>query len=346
MKKVMLLVCLVLAAMLFAGETEEKLEEPKEAEASEDGSKLSLVVMDFEVIGFKKEVGPQVTEIVNALLSADEKLQVVERKELKKILEELELGESGFVSEETMAKIQNLVGAKFYVGGKIFKVGLKTYITVSLVSNETGLKKTVMAIGPVDDDLNGLANTAGRDIVKLVKKHGPSMMAKEEKPDAEIDKVKKGLKGKKLPKVMVYIKEEHIGRPVIDPAAQTEMIRILIGAGLDVDEYLKEVKSDLLEGGSKEFFASLEGTDVVIKGEAFSEFALRRGNLISCKARVEIKAVDVKTRKLIYTLAGTSAGIDVTEGVASKKALEKATKKVAADFIVGMVKRWNEMKEK
>ena len=60
-----------------------------------------------------------------------------------------------------------------------------------------------------------------------------------------------------------------------------------------------------------------------------SEFAGRRGNLVSVKARVEVKAVDAKTDKVLATDSAVDVEVDLTDQIAGKKAVEKAIAKIA-----------------
>jgi ethanolamine utilization microcompartment shell protein EutS len=78
--------------------------------------------------------------------------------------------------------------------------------------------------------------------------------------------------------------------------------------------------------------------DVIIKGEGFSEFALRCGNLISVKARLEIAAVDRATGKVVATDRQTSVEVDLTEQIAGKKALQTAAAAIAERLLPKLVK--------
>ena len=69
--------------------------------------------------------------------------------------------------------------------------------------------------------------------------------------------------------------------------------------------------------------------DVQISGEAFSAFGVQKGNLISCKSRVEVKVSEVATGKLLFVDRQTSVGVDIAEQTAAKTALENATATLA-----------------
>ena len=60
----------------------------------------------------------------------------------------------------------------------------------------------------------------------------------------------------------------------------------------------------------------------------FSAFGMRKGNLISCKARVELKA-HKRTGGLLVVDRQTSVALDVAEQAAAKTALQNAAAEVA-----------------
>jgi hypothetical protein len=67
----------------------------------------------------------------------------------------------------------------------------------------------------------------------------------------------------------------------------------------------------------------------VITGEGFSQFAARHGNLVSVKARVEIKAVDRKSNEVLASDREVTVAADLSEQIAGKSALEQAAAKLA-----------------
>jgi hypothetical protein len=119
------------------------------------------------------------------------------------------------------------------------------------------------------------------------------------------------------------VAERHVSRPTIDPAVQT-----LFGL------WCKELGFDVLDPE----VSARSQADVIISGEGFSEFASRAGNLISVKARVEIKATDRETNKLLAVDREVALSIDVAEQIAGKKALEEAAMRLAERVLPKLVK--------
>jgi len=109
---------------------------------------------------------------------------------------------------------------------------------------------------------------------------------------------------------------------LIDPAAETEI-------GL----FAKETGFTLLD--PKE--APAKWVDVRIEGEALSELAVRIGNLISVKARLEIKAIDPASGEILAVDRQTTVAVDLTEQIAAKTALQEAGAAVAERLLPKLI---------
>src|SRR5436309_1719557 len=98
---------------------------------------LSVAVFDFES---KEEavkgLGPQVATLLNAHLSADPNLILVERAELEKALGEQDLGLSGTVSPDAAARVGHLTGAKVLITGKVIKMDREPMIVAKVIVRE------------------------------------------------------------------------------------------------------------------------------------------------------------------------------------------------------------------
>jgi hypothetical protein len=113
---------------------------------------------------------------------------------------------------------------------------------------------------------------------------------------------------------MVTVKESHIGRASVDPAAQTELMLLLTETGFKVidPEKGKPAKAEVL-----------------LRGEGFSEFAGRIGELASVKARLEVKALDPTSGRVLAVDRQTAVVVDLTEQLAGKAALQEAAARIA-----------------
>jgi Curli production assembly/transport component CsgG len=283
---------------------------------------LTVAVFDFESKDEGvRDMGPKIATLLNANLSAEPTIITVERAELEKALGEQELGLSGNVSAESAAKVGKLTGAKVLVTGRVFKTDDELVIVAKIIGTETSRVYGEIVKGHGDSSLTDLCGDLAKKIANDVNQKASTLVATAVTRDEEIDKIKKALGHKKRPTVSVHITEQHFGQAVIDPAAQTELSLILEKCGFPLKD--KE---------------STDRAQIEITGEAFSEFGLRKGNLQSCRARIEIKVRDHATGELITVDRQTSVAVDIAEHVAAKTALQNGAAELAARILPQLVK--------
>lgn len=303
----------------------------------------TIAIINYEAKKVSESTGDQLADLMSVHLSSSGVLNVVERKKLKELMGEQELGQLGFSTTETSAKVQKLFGAQFFVLGKIFPIGEKIFITTELISTETSLKKTFLVQLPLDSKLDVIAEAIASKCLEFYANHGQEMKPQEVmSADKEVLKTVGNIT---WPVFAIDIPEQHLETRVPDPAAQTEMIFLLQKCGAKVIEQSREVKSDLLESGKKNVIMSLDGCDILISGEGFSTFGARRGDLFSCKARLELKAVDLKSGALLAVASESVAGVDTSEALAAKKALQQSAEKIFRTFIPTVLKAWEKTRK-
>jgi TolB-like protein len=274
---------------------------------------LTVAVFDFESKDEAvRDLGPKIATLINADLSAEPQLITVERAELEKVLGEQELDLSGTVSAESAAKVGQLTGAKVLVTGRVFKADEQTIIVAKIIGTETSRVYGEVVNGKPDATVTDMSAELAKKIAADVTQKGDTLVAKVESHEDRVAKIKSELGDKKLPVVLVKINEQHFGQFVIDPAAQTELSRILQQCGFMVVDNVSTNKPD-----------------VEITGEAFSEFGMQKGNLKSCRARIEIKARDVASGNIISEDRQTSVAVDLAEHIAAKTALQNGADEMA-----------------
>src|SRR5881396_358107 len=130
---------------------------------------LSVAVFDFESKEEAvKDLGPKVASLLNAHLSADANLILVERAELEKALGEQELGLSGTVSTETAAKVGHLTGAKVLITGKVFKADRDLMIVAKVIGTETSRVYGELSKGPATGSLDDIVAQLAQKISTTV----------------------------------------------------------------------------------------------------------------------------------------------------------------------------------
>ncbi len=282
---------------------------------------LTVAVFDFESQGEDvRDLGKQVSALVSANLSTEPNIITVERAELEKALGEQELGLSGTVTADSAARVGQLTGAKVLVTGRVFDVNDQRIIVAKVIGAETSRVYGEMVEGPSAGSIVDLSAALAKKIAAVVSDKGETLVAKTESREDRIAKIKKALGGKKLPAVSVKIAEQHFGQYIIDPAAQTELSLILQQCGFTVVDALSTNKPD-----------------IAITGEAFSEFGMQKGNLKSCRARIEIKARNVASGEIISVDRQTSVAVDIAEHIAAKTALQNGADELAERLLPKLV---------
>ncbi len=149
------------------------------------------------------------------------------------------------------------------------------------------------------------------------------------------------LRGGTAPKVMVIIPEVHITQRIPDPAAETEIIKKFIAAGfpvVDPTTYAALYGDDLLQEALQDISVAARlgvdyGADIIVIGEAFSELVNRDNNMVSCRARVEARAVQTANGQILAADGKHAGGIDVAESTSSKTALRNAGEMIGDAFL-------------
>jgi hypothetical protein len=142
-------------------------------------------------------------------------------------------------------------------------------------------------------------------------------------------------------RVMVIIPEQHISTPVPDPAAETEFIRQFVNAGYKVidqkryAELRQQNAARLKDPAVAAEIGRKMGADIVITGEAFSQRVVPDvvPGMVSCRARVEVRAILADTAEIVAADATEGPGADLVESVSAKKALQNTAKKLAPLFV-------------
>lgn len=156
---------------------------------------------------------------------------------------------------------------------------------------------------------------------------------------------------KHKPRVMVIIPEHHLTRKIPDPAGETEIIKRLLEKGFKIVDQSQVAKiryNDQISTAIKGDTAlavkigQQYGAEVVIIGEAFSESAgAGLGGMMSCRARVEARAIKTDTGEILVADGKHASGLDITEAIAGKKALQKAGGELADYLAEQILAKWS-----
>lgn len=279
---------------------------------------LTVAVLPFGERGDGvTDQGDATAQLLFAGLAENPNIWLVERDKIDQILKEAELNISGVVDPAAANKIGRLIGAKVLITGSVFKIKGKTYVVAKVIGAETSrvFGKSASGVGGVDQ----LAGPLSADVSKILEKNARELVAGEITRENVIAALKQAIgDAAPAPVVYVYVNERHVGEAIAnDPAVTTELQRILKALNFKVTE-------------------DRSAADRLLTGEAFSEFAGRRGNLISVKGRVELKITDKKDNVLAADHQAT-VEIGLAESVAGKEALQKAADQLAERVIPKLI---------
>ena len=280
MRKVWSIPILALAAVLALPAAE-----PSAAVAAEKQAETipvpTIAVLPFSSRGSRERneaLGNTIAELVTVEMMNVEGVELVERAELDKILTELHLSATGLVSPENRLKIGQLTGARVLITGSVFASGGKNFVIAKVIGTETGGVLAAANSGDVDP-VELVPELCGK-ISALLKEKGSSILPPRRTVLSVAGMLSPQVKGEGR---KVYVKvEETIGTPVIDPAAETELKKLLLTLGFAIVE----------ERSAAEF--ALIGEGIAADSGAFQEFSssTARVELTLYRGKEEVLAVD------------------------------------------------------
>jgi TolB-like protein len=267
-----------------------------------------------------KGLGDKISDLLFAGLATADSLWLVDRQELDKVISEHELNLSGMVNPAQAVQIGSLTGAKVLITGSVFQVDKDLHIVAKIIGTETTRVLGASVKGPAKDDISPLVAQLAMKVGETVALKAGLLVAPVVKLEDRIAALNKVLGDKMRPSVTIKVVERHVGQTTIDPAAETELALFFKDSGFTV--------FDAADAGK---------ADIRIEGEGFSEFGLRRGNLASVKARLEVKAVNPATGEVLAVDRETAVEVDVVEQMAGKKALQSAAARIAERMLPKLV---------
>jgi curli biogenesis system outer membrane secretion channel CsgG len=300
----------VVAATLAIASTQSS-----QAEGNKEATPIAAAVVRFrDGTEGSKGTAEKVTELLANRLSGSPELLLVEREDLDNILKEHELNLSGAVAAEEAIRIGRITGAKLLISGSVIDTGNERYLVAKIISTETTRVLGASTKGKVGDSVGEMVDKLSEEIMSKVREKATTILPSIESRDDRLNRLKKSFDDRPRPTVVIKVTESHSGLPKSDPAAQTEFTLWCNELGFKVIDPATGNESD---------------ADFVVTGEGLSEFASRRGNLVSVRARLEVKVVNRKSGEVLAVDRQMVRVTDSTEVIAGKEALQQAAATLA-----------------
>jgi len=275
--------------------------------------------------------GELIGQVLSLRIAAEGQYTMVDRSDLDKVIEEQKIRLSGMVDPDEAAEVGNMLGAHLLITGRIVKDAGQLYLFCKAISVETSELKGFFLTLDSDAQLPQITQKLTSRLTQVLPKWSKALIPEREQQTPLAERLKEILDDRKLGKVAVVTTEEHRGTPIIDPAVQTELTRILKEAGVSLVAVPKASRETVLEGVKDygRLRQQLDGARYLIHGEAFSENAGQVQGLVAAVARVELQIVDLRTEQVFAADSDTARVPDLAPHLAAKTALKHATTQLA-----------------
>ena len=254
------------------------------------------------------DMGKSAAELLNIALMESGNADMVERAELDAALNELQLSAVGLTSKESQVKLGRFIGAKILITGSLFKSGSKNFVIVKIIGTETSRVLGASASGT--EDFTDLIPLLAPKVSAILEKQSAKLLPQEQNKETVLSQLKKVVQGKQR-KVFVKVKED-IAVSVPDPAAETELKKLLLALDFQVVNTQKEA-------------------DYAVIGEAIAANAGNFHQFTSAAARLELSIYN-KDKKLLATGAARETLAGASYPIAAKEAIAQTALKLAAEF--------------
>lgn len=270
-----------------------------------------VAVLPFDGRGRQAELektGKSVADLVFVKLLEDN-VNLVERADLDKALDELHLSAVGLVSPDSQLQLGRLVGAKILITGSLFEAGGKKYAVAKIIGTETTRVLGCSASG--HGEYTDLAPELAAKIAAVLHKDADKLLPRKTTVFAAADRLA-DVKGRQR-QVFLSVTED-IAMPIPDPAAEIELKKLLIALDFTITSNRAEA-------------------DFAIICEAIATNAGSYHKFSSAAARVELSVYQAKDNQLLATGATKETVAGASYVVAAKDAIGQATLRLAADLL-------------
>ena len=281
---------------------------------------IRVAVFDLDVLKGIEVEAKALTDQVNTMLAALDKVTIVNRDQIKKVADEHKMALSGLVDTASAARLGKFLSANYVIVGRASRIGQTNYLVLKIIDVGTTVQTTVAVKAGADKGVEDLLKRLSGQLGSQVRELQKPILTPKDKVLTEVRAAAKSLVGKVF---LVDVSETHVNRPLRDPAAQMAIANRLKILGLKVivpKDPVDGWKKSLLETGKY----GKQKVNFLLEGDGVSAFAAELHGMRSCRARVELRLIAVPGRNVTITDRGVAARVDLVEVLAAKAALEEA----------------------
>ena len=273
-----------------------------------------VAVLPFDGRGRQAELektGKSVADLVFVKLLEDN-VNLVERADLDKALDELHLSAVGLVSPDSQLQLGRLVGAKILITGSLFEAGGKKYAVAKIIGAETSRVLGCSVNGR--DDYVDLAPELAAKVAKVLEKDVDKLLPAKMTARSALDKLSE-VQGNRRPVYLSISEDIQVSAP--DPASEIELKKLLLGLGFEV------------VGSRSEAAFALICEAVASNAGQYQKFS-------SASARVELSIYSGKDNQLLASGSAKETVASATYIIAAKDAIAQATLRLAGQLLTCM----------
>ncbi len=287
------------------------------AQGADVNDLIRVAVFEMTATDDPRVSGRAASDFVALALAQTGHVELVNRTALGAIAQEHKFALAGVVDAPTAVRVGRLASADFIVTGGIYRIGKHTLVVVRLTEVETSIEHLVageagLREGPAAALQRALQPLLGR--VATLRRSAPP-------DDRRFLDLRKRLSRLTEKRVAVIIQEAHVSRRLADPAALTRISARLTELGLPVVRVSAALLPSDLDTLHRTGRLGETPVDLLVIGEAVSEFAARLEGMVCCRARVELQLFPIPGQTLASAASATASGIDLAESIAAKSAV-------------------------
>jgi hypothetical protein len=265
---------------------------------------LTIAILDFKDDPTAPAgTGASVSALLQARLSNDSESPQVERAELDQILKEQELTLTQAMTPGQAVGLGQITGAEVIISGNVFAVQSRVHIVAKIISSTSGRVLGTSTTYEKDGALDAAIAALSTQVAKALKDRRQELVGTKPLREVQLEQIQRLTKGRTPQRFFLAIEE-----PPKPPLQATPPVATAL--------------ADLLQAAGWTAAPSKEQADLVLRGNATTETATRRGHLWFIRARLHL-TIENPNGTLLGEAKLAATYLDNDQAAASAGALHK-----------------------